>query len=102
MPVGGTGVVAGSANKRPGDDTAHAQMHFVEHLAGDGAELIEPLQGDDILVGCNLKHTVSRGVDDGPTGPLVLRAQLCDDLCPRFCPVTQHTAYTGAADELRR
>ena len=49
-------------------------------LAGDLADLIKTIDGNDLLVGRDLKNGIGRRVDDRLAGPDVLFAELLDDL----------------------
>src|SRR3990172_8109069 len=51
-------------------------------------------------MGCNLKDTVGRGVDDGLAGPNMLLAQLLDDLGAGRWKVTEDLPADGLAEGL--
>src|SRR4029077_7657439 len=75
-------VVAGLADKRPGDDAPDGVLAG-EDLARRSATLIELLQRDRSLVAGDLEDGVGRRVDDPLSRSLVLLPELLDDLGAR-------------------
>ena len=67
MAVGGSLVCAGAADKRTRNHTSHTML-APQQFPGNPAIPIEFLRGNDILMGCNLKHRICRGVHDQFSG----------------------------------
>jgi hypothetical protein len=63
-----------------------------QDLAGDLAAVVQLVERDRVHVRRDLEDGVGGGVDDPLAGPLVLLAQLLDDLRPRGGLVPQHAA----------
>ena len=91
VPVRRSLVVPGLAGERPRDHAADgvlAGQDLARRLAG----LVELLERDRLLVRGDLEDGVGRRVDDPLARPLVLLAELLDDLGPRGGPVAEDAA----------
>src|SRR5918997_1320587 len=69
MGAGRAGAFAGALEARLGRADERARDHAADvvriaDLSPDPAQLIEPLQPEGFLVGCDLQHAVDRGVED--------------------------------------
>ena len=91
MPVRRARVVAGLADERPRDHAADRVLAG-EDLAGDAARVVELLERDRLLVRRDLEDRVGGRVDDPLPRPLVLLAELLDDLRPGRGLVADHAA----------
>ena len=49
-------------------------MLALQELAGGRTDLVQLVDGDDLLMGGNLKNTIRRGVNDRVAGGQMLRA----------------------------
>ena len=77
-PIAGALEIAGVVTgERPRDDASDDQV--VDEPARDPAELEQAVESESRLVGGDLEHGITRGVDDRLTAPHVLQAKFGDD-----------------------
>src|SRR5262249_31709767 len=91
VTVRGPLVVARLARERSRDH-APDRVAAGEDLPRDPAAVVELLERDRVLVRGDLEHGVGRRVDDPLSGPLMLLAQLLDDLRARRRLVAENAA----------
>jgi hypothetical protein len=76
-------VVTRRPGERPGDHAAD-RVRAGEDLPGDATALVELLERDRLLVRGDLEDRVRGRIDDPLARPLLLLAELLDDLRPRW------------------
>ncbi len=81
----------GLSDERPGDHACDVVLSG-QDAPRLGAPVVKLLDGDDILVGCDLEDAVRRRVDDRLPGAQVFLAELLDDLRARSRIVAQYPA----------
>src|SRR4029079_10542051 len=91
MPVRRPLVVPGLADEGPRDHTPHPMLAS-QDLARDPTALVQLLEGNRLPMRRALEDGISRRVDDPLARPLVLLAELLDDLGARGRLVAEHAA----------
>ena len=86
----------GFPDERPGDHPADPQG--IDQPAHGGAEFVEPLQPEMLLVRGNLKDGIDRGVADRLAGTDMLLAETLDDLGAWRVAVAEDTRHLAFAD----
>ena len=84
--------------KGTGDDPSHCVLTLHDR-AGNPAVFIQLLERNLLLVGCNLKDAVRRGVDNQIAGLQMLFPVVVDDLCAGVRTVAQNSS-AGALCQL--
>ena len=78
-------------DKRTGDDAPNA-MFSLHDFPGNLTDSIQLVQRNLLLMGCDLQHTVSRGIDDQIAGAQMLLSVVLNDLRARIGQIAEDTA----------
>src|SRR5580704_4971038 len=82
MPPWRAHKIASPAGKRPRDHSSHA-VRSIEQLSSNFAHAVQLGDGNHVFMRRDLKNTVARRVDNGPSGSHMFFAKFLDDLRSR-------------------